>query len=241
MDDLSVRAIAAKEDENIFYRLAQDNRGFIKRCAFRACRRFVSESDDEWSIALIAFYEAVRSYDEAKGPFKGFASMVIRRRLMDYFDSQSRHQAEVPANPYSFDGQIESDQATALDIEISKSNALVDESMNPGSSSLEDEIEEIRQVIAPYGFDLYEVGGCSPKALKTKRACASVIKVLSVSDELFAIMRKKRNLPFMKLLDIPGVNKKLLERHRKFLIIAAEICRGDFPQLAEYIVKLGES
>ena len=239
MDDLSVRAIAAKDNEDNFYRLAQDNRGFIKRCAFRTCRRFVSESDDEWSIALIAFYEAVRSYDEAKGPFKGFASMVIKRRLMDYFDSQSRHQAEVPANPYSFDGQIDSDQATALDIELTKSNVPMDDSMSPGTSPLEDEVEEIRQIIAPYGFDLYEIGGCSPKAVKTKRACASVIEAISSSDELFGTMRKKRNLPYVKLIQIPGVNKKLLERHRKYLIVAAEIRRGDFPQLAEYIIRLG--
>ena len=241
MDDLSVRAIAAKDDEEIFYRLAQENRGFIKRCAFRTCRRFVGESDDEWSIALIAFYEAVRSYDEAKGPFKGFASMVIKRRLMDYFDSQSRHQAEVPANPYSFDGQIDDDQATALDIEISKSDAPVDNSFNPGTTPLEDEVEEIRQVIAPYGFDLYEIGGCSPKAVKTKRACASVIQAICSSDELFSIMRRKRNLPYTKLLENPGISKKLLERHRKYLIAAVEICRGDFPQLAEYIMNLGNS
>ena len=166
--------------------------------------------------------------------------MVIKRRLMDYFDSQSRHQAEVPANPYSFDGQIDSDQATALDIELTKSNVSMDTSMSPGTTPLEDEVEEIRQIIAPYGFDLYEIGSCSPKAVKTKRACASVIEAISSSDDLFETMRKKHNLPYVRLVQIPGINKKLLERHRKYLIVAAEIRRGDFPQLSEYIVKLGQ-
>ena len=236
-----MRALAAKNNEDQFYHFAQENRGFIKRCAFRACKRFITESDDEWSIALIAFYEAVRSYDEAKGGFKGFSAMVIKRRLMDYFDSQSRHRLEFSADPYSFDGQKDAEEATALDIELSKRDVAVDSSLMPGTTPLEDEVEEIRQVIAPYGFDLYEIGGCSPKAKKTKKACALVIEAIANSNELFDMMRRKRNLPYVKLMELDGVGKKLLERHRKYLIVASEIRRGDYPQLQEYIVRLGDS
>ena len=44
-----------------------------------------------------------------------------------------------------------------------------DTSMQPGTTPLVDEVEAIRQRIAPYGFDLFEIGGCSPKAAKTKK------------------------------------------------------------------------
>lgn len=239
MDDLSARAIAAKDNEDNFYRFAQENRRFIKRCAYRTCRRFVSESDDEWSISLIAFYEAVRSFDEQKGAFKSFAYMVIRRRLMDYFDTESRHWAEISADPYTFDGQLEEEDASALDMEIASKSAQTEGHGRPGTTDLEDEVEALRQKIAPYGFDLYDIGGCSPKAAKTKRACAKVIDAIVASDELFGTMRRKRNLPYVKLLELDGVNKKLLERHRKYIIVAAEIRKGDFPQMAEYVVRLG--
>ena len=238
MDELSARAIAAKDNEQNFYQFAIDLNRFIKRCAFRTCRRFITESDDEWSIALIAFYEAVRSFDGSKGAFKSFASVVIRRRLMDYFDSQSRHGMEYAADPYTFDGQFDSEEATAFDLEVAERSAAFGTLAQPGTTSLEDEVEAVRQRIMTYGFDLHDIGGCSPKATKTKQACARVIDAIVSSDELFTAMRRKRNLPYTKLLALDGVNKKLLERHRKYLIVAAEIRRGDFPELAEYIVRL---
>ena len=238
MDDISARAVAAKESEDQFYHFAQDNRRFIKRCAFFACKRFVSESEDEWSIALIAFYEAVRTYRKDKGSFKSFASMVIRRRLMDYFDTQSRHYAVLSAAPETFDGQLASDNASPFEIEVAKNSADANTHSRPGTTPLEDEVEAIRQVVAAYGFDLYEIGGCSPKTGKTKKACASIIDAICHSQELTGIMRRKRNLPYVRLLELPGVTKKILERHRKYLIAAAEIRLGDFPQLGEYVVKL---
>ncbi len=240
MDDLSARAIAAKDNEAEFHRLAIDNQRFIKRCAFRVCHHFVRESDDEWSIALIAFYEAVRSFDETKGSFKSFASIVIKRRLMDYFDTRTRHASELSADPYTFDGQLDSEDATAFEMEVAAKSASM-ESVGgtlPGTTALEDEVEAITGVIAAYGFDLYDVGGCSPKASRTKKACAIIIDAVVSSEELLGMMRRKRNLPYARLIGLEGVTKKVLERHRKYLIAAIEIRSGDFPQLQEYIVRL---
>lgn len=238
MDELSKRAIESKTDEEKFYSFAMDNRRFIKRCAFRVCKRFISESEDEWSIALIAFYEAVRKFDLDRGSFKSFAFLVIKRRLMDYFDTQTRRGSELAADPYIMDGQIDSEDPSAFELEVSRNSALKDTSLQPGTTPLEDEVEAIRQRIAPYGFDLYEIGGCSPKAAKTKAACARVIEEIVTSPELVKSMRHKKNLPYVKLLELEGVNRKVLEKYRKYLIAAVEIRLGDFPGLKEYIVRL---
>ena len=89
----------AQEDEEYLNKFIKDNKRFIMVSASKATRRFISENDDEWSIALIAFHEAVKSYDLSKGNFRTFAALVIRRRLTDYIISQSRHQAEIPLEP----------------------------------------------------------------------------------------------------------------------------------------------
>ncbi len=238
MDEFTSRALSAKDNEEKFYRFAIDSNRFIKRCAFLTCHRFISESDDEWSISLIAFYEAVRSFDAGKGSFKSFASLVIKRRLMDYFDSQSRHSSELLTNPYTFDGQFENEEVSAFELEVARSSQNESHEGVPGTTDLEDEVAAISLIAASYGFELHDIGGCSPKAAKTKAACAKVVSAIFESDELFSTMRRKKNLPYTRLLSLEGVSKKLLERHRKYLIIAAEIRRGDFPQLAEYIVSL---
>ena len=90
MDNISAMAIASKKSEDSFYTFARDNHRFIIKCACVTCRRLITESDDEWSIALVAFYEAVKKYDEEKGRFASYAKMVISSRLKDYFDRESR-------------------------------------------------------------------------------------------------------------------------------------------------------
>lgn len=47
--------------------------------------RYVSvKNDDEFSIALMAFKEAVDKYDENKGIFSSFAKLVISSRVKNH-------------------------------------------------------------------------------------------------------------------------------------------------------------
>lgn len=68
---LDAYAVRAKDDEYELTRLVQAHNSFILRCASRTCKRFITESDDEYEIALVAFCEAVRRFDvdalEAEG------------------------------------------------------------------------------------------------------------------------------------------------------------------------------
>ena len=53
--------------------------------------------DDEASIAMIAFNEAIDAYDDSAGAsFLSFAEIVIKRRMVDYFRRKTKRQEEVP-------------------------------------------------------------------------------------------------------------------------------------------------
>ena len=65
MDDLRDNVLKAKTDDETFSLLVEENRSWILKCASQAAHRYVTESDDEWSAALMAFSEAVQSYDES--------------------------------------------------------------------------------------------------------------------------------------------------------------------------------
>ena len=65
------------------------NEKFIIGCANRFTKRFITKSDDEWSIALIAFSNAMDTYDAEKGNFQSYARLLIERRLTDYIRSQA--------------------------------------------------------------------------------------------------------------------------------------------------------
>ncbi len=46
--------------------------------------------DEELSIALMAFNEAIDGYDTSKGSFLSFAKLVINRRLIDYLRKKTK-------------------------------------------------------------------------------------------------------------------------------------------------------
>ena len=173
------RVIQAQNDETAMNQFIDENRKFIKACAYHAVKHFVNESDDEWSVALIAFHEAVQSYDESKGDFRAFAQMVIRRRLTDYIRSEARHSGEILMAPGSMDGDTEDEEEiTALEWEVRKRSA--DLSMQKGGfasprPTVKDEIEAVQQILSRYGFSFFDLAECSPKAEKTKRSCAEAV------------------------------------------------------------------
>lgn len=58
-DSWEDQALAAQKDDKRMEAFLRQNRRFILGCASKTVRRFVTESADEWSIALTAFHEAV--------------------------------------------------------------------------------------------------------------------------------------------------------------------------------------
>ena len=73
--------LRAAEDPHALEQLIVQYRPFILREAGIACRRFLTEEDDEWSVALNAFSQAVADYTADKGGFPAFARLVIRGGL----------------------------------------------------------------------------------------------------------------------------------------------------------------
>lgn len=84
-----------KDREDLLRRVRQGDRDareeiirrhrlFIIRVAAAFCKRQIVWNDDEASIALIAFNEALDVFDAGRGiPFPAFARLVIRSRIAD--------------------------------------------------------------------------------------------------------------------------------------------------------------
>ena len=111
MSELEQQVIAAKTDEPQFNQLVESQKAWILRIAAETTHRYITDSDDEWSIALMAFSEAVQSYEEGKGAFRGLAAMVIRRRIVDYIRTEVRHSGEYSVTPAAFEGNLDEEEA----------------------------------------------------------------------------------------------------------------------------------
>ena len=236
MDDMTREVLEIRHYPDRIDSFIDKHRKFIIHCANQTTGRFVTTSDDEFSIALIAFSEAINSFDEHKGSFMGFAAMVIRRRLTDHIRSEKSHNTEISVEPYTIDSQLdEEDDVNSLQMEIRAKTARMSEEMISEASSVKDEIEALSDILSEYGFDFFDLTDSSPVSRKTKRECARAIIALMNDETLLGLMRKRKTLPIRDLALRSGVRSKLLERHRRYIIAATEILNGEYPLLAEYM------
>lgn len=230
------QVMEAKENDAKFTRLVEENKDFILKTAGNACKHYVDTSSDEWSIALSAFYEAVCSYEESKGNFFLFAQLVIKRRITDFIRKQYRGRMEISVSPDVFSGSAEEDESVDQAIQAQIMNEVVIEPQN----DIALEIEAIGTILGGYGFDFMDLTECSPKAGKTKKSCAESIRLMIAHPELLERLRETKTLPIKILEKEYGQHRKILERHRKYIIAAIEILTGDYPFLAEYLKSITE-
>ena len=237
MNYLEQEVIAAKTDEQALNALVENHKQWILRCASEAAHRYITDSDDEWSVALLAFLAAVRGYDEEKGSFRGFAGVVIRRRIVDYLRSEWKRNAEVTVTPGAFDGELPEEDASGVNLEVQSqvaadSMAASDEDL---SVRTREEIAEIQATLQRYGFSFFDLTECSPKAGKTKAQCAQAVMTLMGNPSMLEQLRRGRMLPMKELSAESGVSRKILDRHRRYIIAAAELLSGDYPILSAYL------
>lgn len=228
--EIDIMAEESKADQKTMNKFIAQNEYFILKCASSVARNYISKSDDEWSVALGAFTEAVKNYSMEKGSFFNFAELVIRRRLIDFIRSQSRYSSEISVSPSLFNSDSYDDEdGVSIKIEVAeKVSHTID-------NALKLEIELANELFSSYGFSFFDLTDCSPKAKKTKEACAKATAYILHNPILVSNMKVKKLLPIKIIEKNVKIPRKILERHRKYIIAAVEIISGDFPYLADYI------
>ena len=229
MQQIDICAARARHSETDLTNLVRRHNSFILCCASKTCKRFITESDDEYEVALVAFCEAVRTFNAEAGGFGAFAALVIRRRLMDYFDRQSRRFREI-----SVGSAMTWDEDVGGGVIAEVQQKLVVDDL-AASRSVKEEIEALGAVLNEYGFSFFDLADASPKAEKTKKCCARAVNWMLALAERVMNMRLKRSLPVTALSKALEIAKKIIDRHRRYIIASTEILDGDYPQLAEYL------
>jgi RNA polymerase sigma factor len=228
--ELDHMVVEATTNPYLLNQLISQNEFFIIKCASTVTNRYITKSDDEWSIALLAFHEAVSNYQLEKGNFYSFAELVIKRRLIDYVRSSKKHHNEISVDPTVFDTEPEED-ATDMAVHL----AVAEKVSKTTGNSIKYEIEAVNEILSKYGFTFFDLTDCSPHAKKTKSACAKAVSFLFQNSMLINEMKSTKLLPLKIIEKNAKIPRKILERHRKYIIAAVEILSGDYPELAEYL------
>ena len=200
---------AAKEDLQKADDLIRDYIPFIRSEASKCISRICTEQDDEFSIAMIAFHEAILGYERGRGTFLAYAAMLIRSRIIDYQRKESRHQGTIPLYAET------DDDRTILD-KVADERDHFEESAN--LEATRQEIEELSAVMADFGVSFSDVADNSPKQERTLEACASAIRYAAENKYLLDELLRTKKLPLAQLVLGCGAERKTLERHRKYIL-----------------------
>ncbi len=218
MRELDRRVVAAAKDAQQLSELIEQHEQFILRSAAKTAKRNVLKSDDEWSIALAAFYDAIKKYTYNKGSFIAFAELLIHNKLVDYYRGQNKYNAELLVD-------------------------WIDDRAADDSNdySIKYEIEALGEVLNRYGFTFSDLIESSPKTGKTRTSCARIVTYIMQNPILITDMRSTKQLPLKIIEKNTQTPRKFIERHRKYLIASVEILSGDYPYLSEYLRYIKEA
>ena len=216
---LEERAVFAAKNDRLRNELINEYRNFILSQASKTVKRGITESDDEFMTAMMAFNEAIDSYNAEKGRFLSFASMIIRSRLIDDIRKESRHSA-VPFSAMS----AEDDDGEVIEYEAPASE----------DRDLKWEIEALTEELANFDISFMELTKVTPKSKKTKQQCFDAVRYIKSVPMILNMVVKEGVLPIKAITDNTKLNKKTLERHRKYIITAVIVLTQDYPGIAEY-------
>ena len=217
---LKERIGEAAQDEEVLHELCEQYRPMILRIASAVCGRFITIHDDEYAIALEAFCDAVRRYNGQSSP-ETFARLVIKNRLIDHM------RAARPAT-VSLDAEMENGFDPSDETETERESLAL---------ATRAEIAEISAILREYGISFNELPSVSPKHEKTRHECGRVVRFLCDSPKLCSEMRRKKALPIREICQNCIIPRKTVERHRKYIVTATEVCIGSFPIISEYLKK----
>lgn len=214
---------------------------FALKVASQATRGFVELGrDDEASVALLAFNEAIDSYDPGRGSsFLGFVRAVIRRRLIDHYRQNRSARQEVPAGSLTDGDRVRrAGQAVPEEFGLDAAELRAAEAAHrerEDSYERQEEVYRYREALAIYGLSLDELVRISPRHEDARRRAIEAARILVMREDLTEYLRAKGELPLKVLERLTGLSRKTLERQRKYIIAVALILMEDLPHLKEYL------
>lgn len=208
-------------------RFVSEYESFILSTA-RKCtgKSYITVSDDEYSVALIAFVEAIRAYREEKGKFLSFAKNIMKMRLIDNYRKEKRHM-----NAISIEGNFEEETENDLTSKESLERYENDEIAEKRSL----EFSQFKEELANWDITLLDLVHTSPKQIKTRQMCKDVIRYLMADEEKLKYIFEKQILPLAEIQKDTGIPRKQLERVRKYIIAVLIIQKGDYQFLSDYV------
>ncbi|MDF2790939.1 MAG: polymerase sigma factor SigI [Neobacillus sp.] len=225
----SVRLIQ-QGDHSLLNEIIEDYKPFIAKNVSSVCKRYIYETDDEFSIGLIAFNEAIEKYSAEKGSsLLSFAEVIIKRRVIDYIRKQTKNQHVSIDLTYSSFEEESAGMVIVNELSLEEYKKKSDEEIR------KDEIIQFQTLLTSFDLSFSDLIENSPKHADARENAIKVAKLLVENRELRDSLYEKKRLPIKQLEKMVNVSRKTIERNRKYIIAIALILSSDYVYLNDYL------
>ncbi len=209
MQTLDNRVIEVREDKFKTSRLIYEFRPFIAGVIQKRAGRFIEYGvDEEFSIGLSAFKEAMDSYDREKGKFLSFARMVIDRRLIDYYRRNSKERTI----------GLGDDRLSGADFKGNDINYKEQYGINEEREGRIIESIEYRAELEKWGINLEQLAEISPRSSSLREEYKEIARSIVNDSSILKTLMETKRLPLKKIENNIWVHRKKLERGRIYII-----------------------
>lgn len=224
---LEDRVEKAKTSEKELNKLIEEYKPFIASTAQKRVGRYLRYGyDDELTIGMLAFKEAIESYDREKGKFLTFAKQVINLRLIDFYRKNKKARNEILLNE---------DEENEINYRIQEKKAINKFEDREKNISRKSEILEFKKELSEWGIKFEDLVSCSPKHKRLRKLYNEISNLIIENDEILQKLIRTRRLPIKEIQSLKKVHRKKLERGRIYIIALVIVLNGNYIFIKEYI------
>ncbi|MFD3447822.1 RNA polymerase sigma-I factor [Microbacteriaceae bacterium 4G12] len=221
VEDIVAELQSGKGDQEAFI---SKYRPFILKAVSSVSKKYITEHDDEYSIGLFAFHQAIEQYSYKKGKsFFAFAELLIKRDVIDFIRKEVRH------NLVFLKEEQQEDDVFEMKMSLTEYLQEIE------NESRKEEILHFEKMLSQFHITLSELVKESPKHRDTREHIMRVVKIVLNEENMINELFKKKKLPLKQLEEKVEVSRKTLERHRKYIIAMCIIFMNDYLYIKEYI------
>ena len=231
-NNLETKVFKAQSDLQLLEKLIAAHQGFIKKCMIDQQKASGAQFEDEMTVAMLAFSEAVKQYDAGKGKFLSFARLVINRRLVDAYRKQLR---QSPPGQLSFDETNDPDTQTQAQSSPEAAASVKHYEEAVRLSDLQMEIALYEEGLSAFELSFNELADISPKQDGLRESYQQVAKWLVTQEALLQQLYKERKMPISEILAAFDMDRKKLERGRKYILAMVVLLDSDLELIKQYV------
>lgn len=226
---LESKVIKAQSDPQLLEKLIAAHQGFIQKCMIDQQKASGAHLEDESTVAMLAFSEAVKAYEPSRGKFLSFARLIINRRMIDEYRKSLK---QAPPGSRSLDETLLEKEEVHPYETLASLRQYEEEVLK---RDLQMEIALYEELLNRYGLGFLDLTSEAPKQEGLRKTYKDLALWLMDEEDLIKQIQATQKMPMTQILSRYNIDKKRLERGRKYILAMVVLLSSDLERIKSYV------